>query len=126
MPPLTSQSAISNPGNKKDKTKARAVNSPADQQKLDDFMNEIIIDAELTEDQRDKANEDMRFVNVTGGMWEGFLDDQFQDRTKLEFDLVSNYVNRFLGQWNLNRVGVEFKRGIYCSCFSLILFISGI
>jgi len=99
MPTLNSQSAI---------VPSRAA-SGSIEEKLDNFKNEIIIDAELTEDQRDKANEDMRFVNVTGGMWEGFLDDQFQDRTKLEFDLVSNYLNRFLGQWNLNRVGVDFK-----------------
>jgi len=110
MPILNSQSAISDTiGNKKDKSRPAKVLSPKDQENLDNFMNEIIIDAELTEDQRDKANEDMRFVNVTGGMWEGFLDEQFQDRTKLEFDLVSNYINRLIGQWNLNRVGVEFK-----------------
>ena len=99
MPNLTSQSAV---------VPSKAIPG-SEQEKLDNFRNEIIVDAELTEDQRDKANEDMRFINVTGGMWEGFLDDQFQDRTKLELDLVSNYVNRFLGQWNLNRVGVEFK-----------------
>ena len=99
MPQLNSQSAI---------VPSRALPG-TDQEKLDNFMNEIIIDAELTEDQRDKANEDMRFVGVTGGMWEGFLDNQFQDRTKLEFDTISNHLNRFIGQWNLNRIGVDFR-----------------
>jgi len=77
--------------------------------KLTRFKEDIILDAELTEDQRDHANIDMRFINVTGGMWEGFEDNQFQDRTKLEMDLVSNHVHRFVGNWNLNRVGVNFK-----------------
>jgi len=99
MTVLNPQSAVTNP----------PVLSGSDQEKLDNFTNEIIIDAELTEDQRDKANEDMRFVGVTGGMWEGFLDNQFQDRTKLEFDQISNHLNRFIGQWNLNRIGVDFR-----------------
>jgi len=77
--------------------------------KLTRFKEDIILDAELTEDQRDHANIDIRFINVTGGMWEGFEDNQFQDRTKLEMDLVSNHVHRFVGNWNQNRVGVNFK-----------------
>lgn len=99
MPTLNSQSAV---------VPSKALPG-SDQEKLDNFRNEIIIDAELTEDQRDKANEDMRFINVTGGMWEGFLDDQFQDRTKPEFDLTSPYLRRIMAQWNLNRLGVDFK-----------------
>ena len=67
MPTFNSQSAI---------VPSKALPG-SDQEKLDNFINEIIIDAELTEDQRDKANEDMRFVNVTGGMWEGFQKAQF-------------------------------------------------
>ena len=78
-------------------------------EKLDRFKLDIRKDADVMDDQREKANIDMRFINVSGGMWEGFLDEQFKDRTKLEFDIVSNYVNRFLGEWNLNRVGVEYK-----------------
>ena len=42
-------------------------------------------------------------------MWEGFLEDQFNDRTKLEFDIISNYIQRYIGQWNQSRVGVEYK-----------------
>jgi len=43
-------------------------------------------------------------------MWEGFLENDFDDdRVKLEFDIVSNYLQRFLGEWDNNRIGVEFK-----------------
>lgn len=80
-----------------------------DDEKLSAFKLSITNDADVVSDQRDKANEDMRFIHVSGGMWEGFLEDQFNDRTKLEFDIISNYINRFIGQWNQNRLGVEYK-----------------
>jgi hypothetical protein len=77
--------------------------------KLDKYKLDIINDADDLSDQRDKANADMRFLNVAGGMWEDFLGEEFDNRTKLEFDQVSDYVNRFIGEWNQNRVGVEFQ-----------------
>lgn len=76
---------------------------------LDLYKQDVDRDVSIVDEQRDKANEDMRFVNVSGGMWEDFLETEFSDRTKLEFDIISNYINRFIGQWNQNRVGVEFK-----------------
>jgi len=83
---------------------------PLDDEKLNKFKLDISKDADVVDDQRDKANEDMRFINVSGGMWEGFLEDDFSpDRVKLELDLVNDFVHRFIGEWNQNRVGVEFK-----------------
>ncbi len=73
------------------------------------YKKDIAKDADILSEQRDKANEDMRFVNVDGGQWENFLEDKYEGRAKLEFDLVSNYKNRFVGEWNQNRVGVEYK-----------------
>jgi len=79
------------------------------QAKLDNFKMDITNDADGQSDQRDKANADMRFIYATGGMWEDFLGNEFDNRTKLEFDQVSDFVNRFLGEWNQNRVGVEYQ-----------------
>lgn len=77
---------------------------------LDKLKRDIITDAENSTDQRDMANEDMRFVHVAGGQWEGFLEDQTSNkRVKLELDLVSNPLWRFIGGWTSQRVGVEFK-----------------
>ena len=70
---------------------------------------DVKMDADIMLDQRDKANEDMRFVNVTGGMWEDWRDSSFEDRAKMEFDLVSNHLFRYMGEWNLNRQGVEYR-----------------
>jgi hypothetical protein len=85
--------------------------SEDDQTKLAKFKLQISDDADAMDDQREKANEDMRFVNVDGGMWEGFYEDEFDhdDRVRLEFDMVSNPLQRFIGEWNQNRTGVDFK-----------------
>ncbi len=81
-----------------------------DQEKLELFKNDLTSDADVSDETRDAANEDMRFVNVPGGMWEDFLEDDFdQDRVKLELDLVSDFLQTFIGEWNQNRIGVEFK-----------------
>ncbi len=79
------------------------------QNKLDKFKMDIINDADDLSEQRDRANAEMRFINVPGGMWEDFLSDQFDNRTKLQVDQTSPAVNVFLGEWDTNRVGVEFK-----------------
>lgn len=77
---------------------------------LDRFKRELSLDADAMSDQRDAANEDMRFVAVDGGQWEGFLESAYtNNRVKAEFDIVSGYKNRALAEWNQNRVGVEYK-----------------
>jgi hypothetical protein len=85
--------------------------SDEDQQRLDAFKSDIRDDAHAMDDQREQANSDMRFVNVDGGMWEGFYESTFdhEDRVKLELDIVSNPLQRFVGEWNQNRVGVRYE-----------------
>ncbi len=76
--------------------------------KLDKFKQDISRDADIADEQREAANEDMRFVNVTGGMWEGDYENA-SNHVKLEFDMASDFLNRSIGEWNQNRSGVEFK-----------------
>lgn len=85
--------------------------SDEDAERLEAFKRELEDDADALDDQRDKANEDMRFVNVDGGTWEGFYEEvfDFPDRVRLEMDIISNPLQRFIGEWNQNRAGVEFK-----------------
>lgn len=79
-------------------------------EKLAKFKKDIADDANVVSEQRDQANEDMRFVNVTGGMWEGFLENDFDaDRVKLELDIVSKPLQTFIGEWKQNRRGVDYK-----------------
>ena len=84
--------------------------SEADTEKLAQFKLDVASDSDVGEEARESANSDMRFVNVPGGMWEDFLEADFDaDRVKLELDLVSDFLSSFIGEWNQNRVGVEFK-----------------
>ncbi len=85
------------------------VNKDEPKDKLDRFRLDMISDAQLMEDTRDKANEDFRFIYAVGGMWEGFIEKQFSRRVKLQFDITTPYKNRFIAEYNLNRIGVEFK-----------------
>lgn len=84
---------------------------PTDAEKLEQFKLDLTNDADVMDNQRDKANEDMRFTNVAGGMWEGFYKETENQptRVKLELDIVSNFIQRSIGEWNQNRVGVEYK-----------------
>ncbi len=76
---------------------------------LTKLKEDLIRDAESQDEQRDAANEDMRFINAPGGMWEDFLTEIYSDRSKLQFDIISGPKNRFVGEWNQNRLGVEYK-----------------
>lgn len=76
---------------------------------LDKFLSDLRIDYDATEDQRTAADIDFRFINVVGGQWEDYLDTHYENRTKLEFDMVSDYRNKFVGEWTSAPVGVEYK-----------------
>lgn len=85
--------------------------SERDKLRLEEWKVQVASDADAMDDQRDKANEDMRFVNVDGGTWEGWFENVFDhdDRVRLEMDIISNPLQRFIGEWNQNRAGVIFK-----------------
>jgi len=76
---------------------------------LDKYKNDVSKDYDAIRYTRLAANEDMRFIGVDGGMWEDFLSDSYSDnRVKLEFDITSPYVMRYIGERNLNRANVVF------------------
>lgn len=68
-------------------------------------------DFNATEDQRDQADEDIRFVDVPGGMWEDLFPDFFGDdnRPKMEFNKVHQSVYRAVGEWVTSRFRPKFK-----------------
>ncbi len=79
---------------------------------LDQYKLDISNDADITEEQREQANEDMVFIHRPGGMWEGFFENTLNpavERIKMQFDLTSEYRDRFIGNWEQNRAAVEFK-----------------
>lgn len=75
------------------------------------YVKQISEAYSMGDEQRDAANEDIRFCSVDGGMWEGWLAETVSDevkRAKLELDLTTDFVNRYTGEWRLNRANVYF------------------
>ena len=81
----------------------------SDEEKLSKFRLDLHNDAAITEDQRDKANRDFRFIHAVGGQWEGVNANNFNTRSKFQLDLTSPFKNSFMTEWNKNRINVEFK-----------------
>lgn len=76
---------------------------------LTKYKTDVAKDFDASEWSRRAANEDMRFIGVDGGMWEDFLTDTHNSltrRARMEFDITSDYVMRYIGEWTLNRANV--------------------
>jgi hypothetical protein len=78
---------------------------------ITEAKNDVTKDWNAQEEQSLQANIDMRFITTPGGMWEDFLvDDAYgDDRPRMEFDLTSDWVYRYYGQWVKNRAQVNFE-----------------
>lgn len=81
-------------------------------EKLSQYKTDVTDDYDATDTQRKAQNEDMRFISVDGGMWEGYLEDSHHNsikaRAMLEIDITSDYVMRYVGEWTLNRASVTY------------------
>lgn len=82
--------------------------------KFQSYKNSLSDDAENSYYQRGYAADDMSFVNDKGGQWEdeyGWADQDgnYGNRIRLEFDIVSDFKNRFVGRMIQNRTSVEYK-----------------
>ena len=79
---------------------------------ITDWRNRIARAWDAGDEQRDECNEDIRFCHVTGGMWEDWMNEVYgddADRVRIEFDIASDFVNGFVGEWKDNRAGVYFS-----------------
>ena len=77
--------------------------------KLSLYLSEFEDDYDLLAEQREQASEDMRFCAVPGGQWEGWMEDVYKERTKLELDMINLAVERFMGDFADNRIDVKFS-----------------
>jgi len=82
-----------------------------EQSLLDSFKLDAEHDWDIQEDQRDRADEDSRFVTVPGAQWENFLEEVFGDdeRPRFQYDKLSGAVKRFTAEWTMNRATVSFR-----------------
>lgn len=76
---------------------------------IDKFREEFQADYAVMEEQRDRSNEEFRFSMVPGGQWEGYLEAAYENRSKLEFDQVSDYLWRTYSRWTENRIIPEYS-----------------
>jgi hypothetical protein len=61
-----------------------------------------------SQEERDAAKTDRRFVGVTGAQWEGALGDQYANKVKIEVDRTSGAVERVDNEYRANRITVDF------------------
>ena len=78
-------------------------------QLLEQFKKDIETDADASEYRRRAADEDIAFLNLPGGMWQGYFDKEFNNRVKLQFPMINDKINRTIAEWNKSKLGVEFK-----------------
>ena len=60
---------------------------------LEQYKKDVGTDYDANEEVRQRCNEDMRFIGVDGGMWEGFLEETYSEENKrvmLEIDITSS------------------------------------
>lgn len=72
----------------------------------------ITTDYNATLQQRDKADEAMRFSGVPGAQWDNLFPDFFSDngnRPQMEFNKVEQAVNKAIGEWVTNRFRPTFR-----------------
>ena len=62
-------------------------------EKHENIIRAFTKDYAYNEDQRDLANEDIRFIVVPGGQWEGFLEQAYGSRPRMEYDMVVQAVS---------------------------------
>jgi hypothetical protein len=100
--------------------KAKLINDKADGKdltaKFQSYKVSLSKDADNTYYQRGYAADDMSFVNDKGGQWDendiiGTADanGNYPDRMRLEFDIVTDFKNKFVGRQINQSVSVEYK-----------------
>jgi hypothetical protein len=80
-----------------------------DRNRAGKILNDISKAWNLQEYQRDLSNESMRFVDVAGAQWEGWIQRQFANRPRLEMDKTSLAVNKFNAEWRESRSTVRYR-----------------
>lgn len=80
-----------------------------DDQSHKKYLADFEADYASSKDQRELANEEMRFCLVKGGQWESEFISGYEDRAKMEFDQVSDYVYRVYAEHCDNRIAVNYS-----------------
>lgn len=77
--------------------------------KLSQYVDELMYDYRAGREQREKANEELRFCLVPGGQWEDFMEGSYEKRARMEVDQTSEYLWRTHDDWVNNRYAPTFS-----------------
>lgn len=61
-----------------------------------------------SKDEREQAKGDRRFYSIAGAQWEGAYGKQFEDRVKMEINLIHLAVIRIINEYRNNRISAKF------------------
>lgn len=75
----------------------------------EEVLRNLNDDYEAGYEQRELAAKDMAFSVTPGGHWDGFLPNYPEAAPRLQYDLLNDYMNRFMGEYAQNRVMPEFR-----------------
>lgn len=77
-------------------------------QEIASFIQEFNDAYTDTFDQRDAANEDIRFARIPKAQWEGDFSLMFRGRPKMVYDKVNRAVNKFMSEFAANPISASF------------------
>lgn len=81
-------------------------------QKHVEIHRDALVEFDRTEgachDERQLSLEDRRFYSISGAQWEGQYGDQFENKPKIEVNLIHLSVIRIINQWRNNTISVTF------------------
>ena len=60
------------------------------------------------QDERRQCLEDRRFATIAGAQWEGKLQQQFENKPRLEVNKVAPAIKRLVSEYRANRITVDF------------------
>jgi hypothetical protein len=76
---------------------------------VDDMRLECQRDLDNTYDQRTSANECERFLLTPAAQWDGFERGDADWRPRYQFDIISQHIDRWYGEWLTNRPTVKYR-----------------
>ena len=76
---------------------------------LNQYKEELVDDFAASADMRDMSNEEYRFVMVAGGQWEGWLENPYENRAKMQLNHVAAFVRRHHSAYLQNRPAVNYS-----------------
>lgn len=86
-----------------------AIKKETDEELHDRLKQEFTLIYSAQMDGRVQCIEDRRFVFINGGMWEGSLYDQFENRPRFEINKVLMGLRRIESEYRNNRIQINFR-----------------